>query len=120
MNAFANALLDSSRAAAWLGPNSSRPSRRKPIGDAEAQRQLRSDDGEVDLLARGKLQETRGVGKVSVHGAAERRHAGISGSADDLAPLALGKQAGSQRVLARTAAENQNSHDVKGLSRVER
>jgi hypothetical protein len=32
--------------------------------------------------------------------------------------IAIGGEPGGQRVLAGTAAENQNSHDVKGLARV--
>ena len=64
MNAFANALLDSRRAAAAVGPNSEPAVRGEAIGDAEAQRQFRTDDGEVDLLAVGERSSGVGVGEI--------------------------------------------------------
>ena len=84
---------------------------REAIGDAEAQRQLGADDGEVDLLAlgereRGRRDRSRSTGS----GAREPGDSGIAGRGDDLADVALGGQPGDQRVLARAAADNENSH----------
>ena len=59
MKAFANALLDSRRAAARGRPEQQPAVGGEAIGDAEAQRQLGADDGEVDLLALGEREQRR-------------------------------------------------------------
>ena len=46
---------------------------------------------------------------------ASRRNPGIARRADNLADVAVGDQPGDQRVLARAAADDQNSHCLKGL-----
>ena len=81
------------------------------IGDAEAQRQLGADDGEVDLLAFGERSERRRGRSESIGTVRARRgDPGISGRADDVADVAVARQPGDQRVLARAAADDQNSH----------
>jgi hypothetical protein len=89
------------------------------VANPQTERQFRADDGQVGPLANGQLQEAGGIGEVGVGRAANRRHAGIPGRADDLAGTALSGQSGGQGVLARTAPEHQNSHDVNGLIRVQ-
>ena len=122
MNAFANALLDSRRAAAAVGPKSSRSGRGESIGDAEAQRQLRTDDGEVDLLALGERERARRDREMSTgNGPGERGDAGIARGADELADVAIGGEPGDERVLARAAADDENSHvmnDLRGDGRL--
>ena len=84
---------------------------RESIGDAEAQRQLGTDDGEVDLLAIGERQSARRDRRDRrTPMRASRAIPGISGRGDDLADVAIGGETGDQRVLARAAAENENSH----------
>ena len=51
MKSFANALLDSSAAAAADGPTIDRSLAAKTIHDAAAERNFRTDDGQIDLLA---------------------------------------------------------------------
>ncbi len=76
------------------------PSGGKPVGDAEAERQLGPDDGEVDALAFGEAQEGVRIGEVGREGAGEARDAGIAGSGDHLADAWVAGQAGDQGVLA--------------------
>ena len=58
--------------------------RREAIGDAEAQRQLGPDDGEVDLLAIGERERAPpGRSRSTGSGAARARNPGIAGRADD-------------------------------------
>ena len=57
MNALANALLDSSRAADWRRTEQRAPRGDESIGDAETQGQLRSDDGQIGTLPCRQLEE---------------------------------------------------------------
>ena len=91
----------------------------KSIGDAEAQGQLGAHDCEVDLFAQGQVQRAVRIGKIHGGRPPDRCDARIARRADDLGGLPAGRKPDSQRVLARTAAENKNSHDLKGLSRIE-
>ena len=117
MNALANALLDSRRAADWLGPNERTPRGDESIGDAETQGQLRSDNGQVGTLPRRQLEEGAGIGEIGGKGAADRRNPGVPRSAQYFAPIAIGPQPRDEGVLSRPAAENENSHDRRGLQR---
>jgi hypothetical protein len=80
------------------------------IGEPEAQRQFGTDDGEVDLLAFGERADGVEVGEVDRKSAGQLGNTWISWCGDDFAHIALGGEAGDQRVLARAAAEDQNSH----------
>ena len=59
MNSFANTLLHSSCAAARVGPKMRRPRRRKQIDDAAIERQLGTDDREIDAFAFGERTRAR-------------------------------------------------------------
>ena len=99
------------RAAAGLGG--------EPIGDANAQRQFRADDGQIDLLAVGQGGDRRGIGRgrPGTTGAI----AAIPGfpGAHTLRSHPDPRQPGHQRVLAPAATNNQNSHFFNGLAQVE-
>ena len=64
MKCFAKALLDSSAAAARVGPTIGRPRALNEIGDAGTQRQFGTDDSEIDLLAFGDCQQCLGLRQV--------------------------------------------------------
>ena len=93
---------------------------RESIDDAEAERQLRPDDGDVDGFACGEIDELLRIAQIRGMDGPERGHSGVAGGADDRPGMALAGQAGGKRVLAGTAAEDQNSHDMKRLQSVER
>ena len=100
MNAFANALLDSRRAAVG-GRSEEQPARRgEPVGDAEAQRQLGSDDGEVDLFALGEGENCVRVRDVAGNRSGDPRDAGIPGRADELADVPISGEPGDERMFA--------------------
>ena len=86
------------------------PVGRESIGDAQAQRQLRTDHGEVDLLTLGERERGVGIGWIDRDDAREPGDAGVPGRGHDFADVAIGGKPGDQRVLARAAAENKNSH----------
>jgi hypothetical protein len=88
------------------GPKEESALGRETIGNAKAQRYLRSNYCEVGALACRKDEQTRRIREVSFYGAGKSRHPGIPGRADDLDWVALGGQPSSQRVLARTAADH--------------
>ena len=110
MKAFANALLDSRRAASAVGPSSSRPAAANSVGNAEAQRQFRSDDGEVDLFAVGQVEDRRRVRDVAGNRPGDSRDAGISGCADQFADVPIGGQPGNEGMFPGAAADHENSH----------
>src|SRR5438034_383494 len=87
------------------------------IRDTEAQRQLRADDGEVDLFAVGDLDERIEIGQIGWNRAGNPRDSRVSWDADELADVALGRQPGGQGVLSRAAAKNQNPHCLNDLER---
>ena len=101
MNAFANALLDSSRAAAAVGPKIRRPSAREAVGNAEAERQFRADDGEIDPLAGGERGRSASMSPtVERHCAREARDSGVAGRGEDVARPGRRRRAG-RRARAR-------------------
>ena len=118
MNAFANALLDSRRAAAAVGPKSSRPSAAK----RSATPRLSGSSGPTtvrSICSRSASSSERvRIGEIDGSGARERARSRVPGRADDLADVAIGGEPRDERVLARAAAENQNSHCLNGLGRV--
>ena len=56
--------------------------------------------------------------QVGRNGSGEARDAGIPGRADELADVAVGGESGDERVLARAAADDENSHCLNDLWRV--
>ena len=116
MNAFANALLDSSRAAAAVGPNDQHAVRRKPVDQAEAQRQLGSDDGQDRLLAARQRDAGRPASSTEPRRQSRRRSNTRVSRARTSSPTSRSADsAGDERVLARAAADDENSHDLNGL-----
>ena len=85
------------------------------IGNAQTQRELRPDNGEVDLFSFSERPRGFRVGQVDRHGAGKLGHTRVSGGGDDLADVAFRGQPGDQCVLARAAAENENSHRMSDL-----
>ena len=119
MNAFANALLDSSRAAAAaVGPNSSRPAAAK----RSATPKLSGSSGPTTVRSTfsrwaSARRACRGpqIGRTGRH---EPRNPRISRRADDARRRRVRRPAADQRVLARAAAEDQNLHCLNDLWRV--
>jgi hypothetical protein len=95
MNAFANA--EEQTAAGG-----------KAIGDAPAQRELGTDDSEVDLLAVGQREERVRIGEVCGGDSGDQRDARIAGRADDFGDVALSGQTRDERVFARAAPEHED------------
>jgi hypothetical protein len=88
---------------------------RETIGDSQAEREFRSDDGEIDLFAFSERAGGLGIGQVDRHGAGQPGDAGISRRSQDVAAISLRCQPGDECVLARAAAEDQNSHGMNQL-----
>jgi hypothetical protein len=88
------------------------------VGDAQAERQLRPDDGEVDLFSFGERPRRVRIVQVDWGGTGELSDTRISGGGDNFANVSFGGQADHQGVLARTAAENKNSHLINELLRL--
>ncbi len=85
----------------------------KAVDDAEAERQFGPDDRHVNLLALSESGERIGPRDVDWRDSGDRRNTGIPGGADDLGDVSLTGETGDKRMLARTAANHQNSHVVK-------
>ena len=110
MKAFAKTLLHSSCAAARDGPKISRPRGREEIDDAAIERQLGTDDGEVDALALGKREHGFDIGGVDGDAGRDVAHAGIARRADHRFDGRLRGQFPGQRVLAAAAADDHEPH----------
>ena len=91
--------------------------RRKPIGDAETQRNLGPDDGDIDLFARRKIQQRVDVAHVGRNRPRKPRNSRIPRRDDELADIAVGGQPRRQRMLTRAAADDENSHLLNELGR---
>jgi hypothetical protein len=87
---------------------------RKAIDDANAERQLRTYDGEIDRLARRDIQERAGVRYFSVHASRVRRDTGVSRGADHVVHGAFAGQSPYERMFAGAAANNEDSHAFEG------
>src|SRR5439155_5062393 len=83
---------------------------RKAIGDAEAQRQLRADEREIDLLAFGQRGERGDVADIDRRRARETRNSGGARRGQALAGIAGGGKPRNERGLARAAADGENPH----------
>jgi hypothetical protein len=70
------------------------------------------------VFARGKVQEPVGADRSAMSGPSYLPRCHDYGRADDVGRLLAGGEPGRERVLVRTAAKNENCHDMNGLSRV--
>ena len=118
MNAFANALLDSSRAAAAVGPN-----RRMPAAaNSSATPRLSGSSGPTMVKSTrsraARARSASGRRQVDRGGPRDLGDAWISWRADDLAEDRVGEQARDECVFARAAANDENSHQIRELWRV--
>jgi hypothetical protein len=86
--------------------------RPESIDNAAAQRQLGTDDREIDRFARGEIDERIGIRDVRPHASRERRDAGVARRAHDFGNLALARKAPRQGMFASTAADDKNSHRI--------
>ena len=117
MNAFANALLDSRRAAAAVGPNSRRPSAAK----RSAMPRLSGSSGPTTV--KSICSRSARAGSASRSADIARKWCVRAGRCRDFRARRRsrrhrGRRPGDdERVLARAAADDQNSHCVKGLGR---
>jgi hypothetical protein len=87
----------------------------KAVDGAEAERQLGPDDRHVNLLALSESGERIGPRDVDWRYSGDRRNTGIPGGAYELGHVSLTGETGDKRMLARTAANHQNSHVVSDL-----
>ena len=84
----------------------------KDVGDASAERQFRTDDGEVDLLpTRDRLDGMR-IGRIDRNTACQAADSGVSRRADDLGHVAFGRQFPNQGVFAPPVSDDQNSRET--------
>ena len=88
---------------------------RKAIRDAQAERELRSDDGEVDLFAGREGRNGIEISGVDGNCPDEPRNARISRCGDQVGGVDFVCKTRDEGVLARAATENQNSHCVNDL-----
>ena len=80
------------------------------IHDAAAERNFRTDDGQIDLLAlRDGEQIVRFTG-ISRHAARDRCDAGVAGRTDDPGDAALARQLPRKRMLPGATADDENLH----------
>jgi hypothetical protein len=86
------------------------------IGKPQAQRQLRSHDGEIDLFPLDDVNEIIRAGQVRVNETGNRLDTGISGRTEDFPDVALGSKPARQGMLARAGTDNKNSHRVNKLA----
>ncbi len=115
MKSFANALLDSRRAAARGWAERQKPIQLETIDQAQAQRELGTDDGEVDALAPGKLGQAVNVRNRNLKELRVLSHSRVSGGSQQRRNGGIGCEAGKERVLAGSAADDENSHVMNGL-----
>jgi hypothetical protein len=80
------------------------------VGDAEAQRELRADDSEVDLFVVGQREQGGRVRQVARDDARQLRNAWIAGGTHELADVAVARQPRDERMLAGAGTDHENSH----------
>ena len=106
-----NALLDSIRAAAAVGPKTAIPASIERVGDAGRQRRLGPDDDQLGGLAPGDRDDRRRVERIDARHAADTRLARDRVAPrrdDDLVDARLGGQLPGERVLAPAAAHDED------------
>src|SRR5213079_3243426 len=109
IRSFANALDDSMRAAAALGPKTACPAVQR-VREAGGERRFRAHDGEIDLVLAGRRDEVGGGGGGNDEIGAELGGAGIAGSGEDSRVGEVALQRPAERVLAAAPPDDQDSH----------
>jgi hypothetical protein len=94
------------------GTEDAQAARREQIRDAAIERQLGSDDGEVDVLAGGECGERLRVARAHVGQAGHLRNARVARSADDFAHARLGPELPRERVFAAARSDHEHFHDA--------
>ena len=117
MNAFANALLVSRRAAAAVGPNTRSPAAANRSATPCASGSSGPTIGEIDVFARRERGQRVDVAQIGGDGGDKTRNSGISRRAEHLIRANFGCQTRHERVLAPAASENKNPHRMNGLER---
>ena len=107
-----NALLDSIRAAAAVGPNTAKPASSRASATPGGQRRLGSDDDQLGRLATGDRHDRGAVERVDAGHAAHpwlEPDRVAAGRDDDLVDTRLGRQLPGQRVLAPAASDDEDA-----------
>ena len=91
------------------------PCRCEAIGNSQAERQLRADDRQVDSLASGQRQQAVDVGSADRFRAHKLPNTRISRGANEIRGAFVAGKPCNERVLARPAADDENSHSLKDL-----
>jgi hypothetical protein len=84
--------------------------RREGIGNAQTERKLRTDNGEVDAFTLGERQQVRGLRHIGADASRHARDPGISRSAQKTGHRMLARQFPGNRVLTRARADDQDLH----------
>jgi len=87
------------------------------IGDAETERKFGTDNGEVNRFANRKREERVDIRHIDVDGLRDSSDSGVARSTNHRFGFTLSFEPGHDRVLSRTAADNENSHYVNELGR---
>ena len=109
MKSFANALLHSSAAAGLRRTHNRAPFRRKQIDDADTERQLGSNNGEVDRSRFATSRSARG-GDVGRNASRVSGVSGVTWGADHVRHSALAGKFPGDRVFARAVADHEDLH----------
>jgi len=88
---------------------------REAIGESKAQRKLGADDGQVDSFGSGEFGDCRQVREIDREGARHARNSWVTGRRNKRLGFRVRSEPRDQRVFARTAAQNQNSHRLSSL-----
>ncbi len=94
------------------GPEDAQAARAEQIDNAEVERQLRPDDGQVDVLMHRQRGEPIDVAAADGDPSCDSADAGVAGSADDFRHAGFGRQLPGERVLAAAAAHDEDSHGI--------
>ena len=87
----------------------------KTIDDPRTERQLRTDDGEIDRGVGGERDKTIEVAGADIVCAGDSGDPRIARDADELAAVSRGGQGGEQRMLPRAATDDENPHYLNNL-----
>ena len=91
---------------------------RKSIDDAEAERNLRTNDRQVDAFLTGKIDERRDAfasRRITSRHSRDPGNPRIPRHAEEIRDPGVGQKTPRQRVFARTASDHENSHTQKEL-----
>ena len=110
MNAFANALLDSSAAAAPRRAHNRPRFCRKQINDAKAEGQLGANNRQIHRLASRDREQRGRVGDVAGYAAPVGRNARVARRAQHLRYAVLSAELPDHGMFSGTATDNQDFH----------